>query len=114
MQLVHNAKQVGSADSYDGKRDWTRYNAGLQLEITLNPQAVGLVWSAIMHNVSGGGVAFWCKQKIPIHSTVYVREWQESVPLPWLAAKVMHTTVGIRGFLIGVNFLEPAPAEKPA
>ncbi len=67
-----------------------------------------------MHDISEGGVAFWSRRVFPIRRPIYVREYTPSKPGVWLAAEVTHCTLGIRGYLIGVQFaLAPAPSAAP-
>jgi hypothetical protein len=35
---------------------------------------------------------------------IYVREFSGGEVRPWLAARIVHCTAGIRGFLVGANF----------
>jgi hypothetical protein len=94
----------GEADGYAGKRHATRFADGLYLEVTLDPAKPSATWGVYMHNVSGGGCAFWSKREVPLRGMVSVRHCGEDGPGPWIAARVTHCTRGLRGFLVGVSF----------
>jgi signal transduction histidine kinase/CheY-like chemotaxis protein len=110
-QLVRTARRHGRADGYAGKRRWVRYAVGVRLEITTNPDRVGDTHLVRAHNISGGGVGFWSKTPFPGGSTLFLREWSEGEPAPWVEAQVTYTNLGIRGYLVGVAFGRPAPPE---
>jgi len=105
-RLVEQARALGEIDSYHGKRAWTRFNAALRLEATKDPQDPSSCWTISMHNVSLDGFAAWSKTGLERHDTVYVREFASEGERPWLMAVVCHCTHGIRGFLIGAEFVE--------
>jgi len=106
---VASAGQQGKADSYAGKRHSIRFAEGMSLEITLNPDRPAASWRVYMHNVSHGGFAFWSKKTVLAWSTVFVREYTDDNSLGWVKARVIHCTMGIRGFLIGAAFEPPPP-----
>ena len=110
-RLVETAGQSGEADQYAGKRHFTRFAEGMRLEVTLNPAQPSGAWGVYMHNVSDGGFAFWSKKEVPARTTMYVREYAEDNSQGWLKARVTHCTVGIRGFLVGAAFEQPAPGK---
>lgn len=110
-QLVLTARKHGRPDSYAGKRRWVRYSVGVRLEITTDPNRVGDTRVVRTHNVSGGGLGFWSKEPFSKGSTLFVREWSDGQPAAWVEAIVTYTSLGIGGYLIGVAFGEPAPAE---
>ncbi len=112
LQLVELARDMGEPDTYPGKRGWSRYNAALPLEFTVDPHQTAGIAPATMHNISGGGVAFWSRKDIPLHSIVFIRGWSDESPTLWVGAKVCHATIGLKGFLIGAEFLSPAPRES--
>lgn len=103
--------EVGELDHYDGKRQWRRFRAGLQLEATINPSDPRRIMSVLMHDVSGGGAAFWCKQELELHQEVFLRDWTDGGAAQWVAGRVAHVTCGLRGYLVGVRFDNPLPPE---
>jgi len=105
-RLVEQARALGEIDSYHGKRAWTRFNATLQLDAAMDPQDLSSCWTISMQNVSLGGFAGWSKRGLEQCDTVYVREFASGGQRPWLRAVVCHCTRGIRGFLIGAEFVE--------
>jgi len=107
-KLVEYARAFGDEDLYHGKRAWPRFNAALQLEATKDPQEPSVVWTVAMHNVSIGGFAAWSKTELERHDTVYVRQFSASGQRPWLKAVVRHCTRGLRGYLVGAEFLNEA------
>ena len=110
-RLVETAAQQGEADQYAGKRHFTRFAEGMRLEVTLNPAQPSGARGVYMHNVSDGGFAFWSKKEVPARTTMFVREYTEDNSQGWLKARVTHCTVGIRGFLVGAAFEQPAPGK---
>jgi len=109
-RMVAAAGEQGEPDQYAGKRQKTRYAEAMRLEITLDRSRPSAATSVYMHNVSEGGFAFWCRQKMTPRSMLHVRELSEDNSNPWLPARITHCTVGIRGFLVGAAFDTPPPA----
>lgn len=107
-RLMRIAGESGIPDSYSGKRTAPRVNTGLRLELTTDLSQTGSFRTISMHNLSESGLAFWSKQRFNRNATVYIREFSEDQPRPWLQGHVTHCTNGIRGFLIGVEFDLPA------
>ena len=105
-RLLERALEIGEPDSYAGKRAWTRYRLGMRVEATTDPTRPSASWHVSIHDVSGGGIAFWSKEKRPIASAVWVRDYIEKDRPKWLKGRVAHCTVGLRGHLIGVAFDE--------
>ena len=105
-RLLERAVEIGEPDTYAGKRAWTRYRLGMRVEATTDPTRPSASWHVNIHNVSGGGVAFWSTEKLPIASAVWVRDCVENEKPRWLKGRVAHCTVGMRGHLIGVAFDE--------
>ena len=64
-----------------------------------------------MHDMSGGGCGFWSKENIPEHTELYVRDWSPQGTGAWVRGTVMHSTVGIAGFRIGVAFVHSLTEE---
>ena len=117
--LLVRARQEGKPDVFAGKRSWRRYVLGLTVELSTNPADESASWDAAMHNVSGGGMGVWSKSRLPAGSEVYIRDGGSAGQPAWLAGRVTHCTLGLRGHLIGIRFDEPAepdvdsPAQGP-
>ncbi len=107
-RLTTVARRRGEADAYLGKRAWLRYTIGMRLEIARTEAGKARPVPVVTHDISGGGIGFWSKRPIPRDGVLFVRAWSEDGSEPWLAAKVVHCTIGIRGYLIGAAFLKPA------
>ncbi|MCH7632619.1 MAG: PilZ domain-containing protein, partial [Planctomycetes bacterium] len=105
-RLLERAVEIGEPDTYAGKRAWTRYRLGMRVEATTDPTRPSASWHVNIHNVSGGGIAFWSTEKLPIASAVWIRDCVENEKPRWLKGRVAHCTVGMRGHLIGVAFDE--------
>ena len=103
-RLVRSAGQVGLPDEYSGKRNATRFAAGMPLDVTTDPSVPGCSWPVTMHNVCDGGFAFWSKRQLRMGREIFVREFSDDNSAPWLRAHVTHCTVGIRGYLVGAEF----------
>jgi signal transduction histidine kinase/DNA-binding response OmpR family regulator len=113
-QLATMARECGTPDPYRGKRKWTRYSVGMKLEAKSASDPSAERWQVVTHNISGGGIGFWSKQKLPVRSKVWLREWTRDSSAPWFCASVMHCIMGIRGYLIGAHFEEPcSPDDTP-
>ncbi len=108
QRLLAMAKESGQADPYVGKRRWKRYHIGMPIEVTSDPTDSVASWQVITHSVSGGGVGFWSKQALAEGESVYVREWLEGTSAVWVPAHVKYCTLGINGYLVGLNFDNPA------
>ncbi len=114
-RLVRSASQQGTPDCYTGKRRWTRFCAGMPLEITEDLATAPA--NVIMQNVSEGGFAFWSRKGLAPHASFFVREYSAEQDREWLPARVRHCTVGLRGFLVGAEFECDAgdtPVPRPA
>jgi len=108
-KLVTKARLTGTHDRFFGKRQWTRYQLGLRLEVTTGSGKSEDTWAATMHNVSGGGFGFWSKRPLNEYDQIFIREWPETTPTEWLPACVTHCSTGIQGYLIGARFENPCP-----
>lgn len=104
QKLVASAQEQGLSDNYTGKRQWMRFTAGMRLEITTDPDDPSASVHVTMQNVSDGGFAFWSKREIRLYTPLFVREFSAEGDGEWVAAKVRHSTVGIRGYLVGGEF----------
>ena len=104
QKLVTSAQEQGESDCYAGKRRWMRFRAGMRLEITTDPVDPSAFVHVTMQNVSDGGFAFWSKKEIPQYTPLFVREFSTEDDREWVAGKVRHCTVGIRGYLVGGEF----------
>ncbi len=111
-KLVASAQEIGQPDNYTGKRKWTRFKAGMPLEITTDPAAPAATLYVTMQNVSEGGFAFWCKREFDQHTPIHVRDSSEEGDKEWLPATVRHCTTGIRGFLVGAEFDNPTTEDE--
>ena len=103
-RLVETAEEGGQRDEYTGKRAAKRFAVGMQLDVTTDATEPDCTWPVIMHNVSGGGFAFWSKRQLRTGCEIHVREFTGDDPMPWLPACVTHCTVGIKGYLVGAQF----------
>jgi len=103
-RLMRIAGESGMPDSYSGKRANQRVRNSLRLELTTDLSQMGDLLTISMHNLSTSGLAFWSRQQFNRNATVYLREFSEDQPRPWLQAHVTHCTNGIRGFLVGAEF----------
>ncbi|MCH8220486.1 MAG: PilZ domain-containing protein [Proteobacteria bacterium] len=106
--------EIGEPDTYAGKRAWTRYRLGMRVEATTDPTRSSASWHVNIHDVSGGGIAFWSKEKRPIASAVWVRDYIEKDRRKWLKGRVAHCTVGLRGHLIGLALDEKTSPDSHA
>ena len=111
-KLVTSAQEQGTPDRYPGKRHWTRFSAGMRLEIATDPGIPSSSSHVIMQNVSEGGFAFWSKRELREHTPLFVREFSRDGDGEWMAAHVRHCTVGIRGYLVGAEFENPPEGKE--
>lgn len=103
-RLVFEAAQVGIPDRYKGKRECTRYAAGLLFDVTADPHEPGEARPVSMHNISYGGFAFWSRTQLALGQSLAIGEFTQDGHHVWLWSMVTHCTRGIKGFLIGVQF----------
>ena len=108
---VQHAQLEGVPDAYRGKRQRTRYIVGMSLQLSTNPEDPSATSLGTMHNVSGGGLGVWTKQKIDRGSVIYVKEDSTKGHSPWLRAEVKHVSLGLRGYLIGAAFTQAGPVD---
>ena len=113
-QLVDAARQYGADDQYAGKRNGTRYRAGMPLEVSTDPNNPAVTTSVIMENASSGGCSFWSRRELAPGGVVFVRQFLPDGVGNWLPAEVHHCTMGLRGFLVGVAFATKEQQETAA
>ena len=103
-RLVTTASEDGVPDQRSGHRSAARFAAGMQLDVTTDPNVPSSTWPVIMHNISASGFAFWSKKQLRQGGSIWVREFSSDNSAPWLPAHVTHCTVGIKGYLVGAAF----------
>lgn len=102
------AMQDHRGDPYPGKRDKARFRDEFDLEATLEPDnAERAPMRAVMHNICTTGIAFWIRSEAEPGNILYLRDYGAEDQGVWVETKVTHCTRGIRGFLIGAEFLLP-------
>lgn len=111
VRLVQHAELKGVADAYHGKRQRTRYIVGMSLQLSTNPEDPSATWLGTTHNISGGGLGVWTKQKVEPGSVIFVRDDSTGAFSPWLRAEVKHVSLGLRGYLIGAAFTQAGPVD---
>jgi signal transduction histidine kinase/CheY-like chemotaxis protein len=109
--LLAVAHDQGVKDMCTGKRRWARYSLGVRIDVATDPTNPFTKWSVTTHNVSGGGVGFWCDRRLEVGSKIHVMDASDE-DKQWIPGEVAHCTVGIRGHLVGVRFRFPMPAEE--
>jgi len=107
-RLVEQARERGEPDPYVGRRRWSRYSLSMRLEITTDPSRPESSWLVRTHNISGGGMGFWSKQELAEGTAVYLRQYREGEFGKWVKGRVVYSVLGIRGYLVGVSFNQPA------
>ena len=112
QKLVTSAQEQGAPDRYTGKRQQTRFSAGMQLEISTDPGISSASVHVIMQNVSEGGFAFWSRRELRQHVLLFVREFSRESAGEWIGARVRHCTAGIRGYLVGAEFDNPTTDDE--
>lgn len=104
-RLVKLARKEGEEDNYPGKRKATRISNGLSLELTDNPTHPSAINYVTMNDVSLSGLSFWSRQKASYASQIYIRFYVDDTPSQWIPALVKHCSVGLRGHVIGAEFV---------
>jgi len=110
-QLLQRAKREGKKDVYSGNRIWTRYSISTLVRVCTDPAHSSDAWHVSLHNISGGGIGYWSTQEASVGSTIYICDTDDHTPI-WLAAEVVHCSVGMRGHLIGAVFFEPIGSDE--
>ncbi|MCP4249664.1 MAG: PilZ domain-containing protein [bacterium] len=113
-RLVDHSRENGRPDPCLGKRRWTRWATGMDLEAVSEPADQATPWTATMKNVSGGGIALWVRKKFDLGEQVYIREFNPEAPTEWIQGEVIYCRVGISDSLVGVKFDDPAPTDQHA
>jgi len=101
--ILQVARSEGKADAFVGKRAFARYSIGLSTQLSLDPTGPRPPWSAVTHNVSGGGMGLWSRERLSVGTVVYIRDLNDESSDVWLAGRVRHCSVGIRGYLLGIE-----------
>jgi hypothetical protein len=109
--LLIRARAQGERDVYSGKRQWMRYNLGMRVTVSTDPTRASAAWDVSLHNISGGGVGFWSKRSSVQGTVIHIRDCSDSGEIQWLPARVAHCTIGLRGYLLGASFVDPAPPD---
>lgn len=111
-RLVKAAGETGRQDTYAGKRESTRFYAGMPLEVITDPSQAPTIQNVSVHNASQEGVAFWSSFDLSIGTRILLRPFSPDQPCNWIKARVKHHTSGIRGVLIGAEFDENSTTES--
>ncbi len=106
--LLSAAREQGKPDVYPGKRGWLRYDLGMRVRISTDPTLETAAFYVNLHNISGGGVGFWSKREIKPNTRIYIYDALDQSKPSWIAATVRHCSLGMRGHLVGAQFIEPA------
>lgn len=112
-RIVATAVSEGRPDVFFGKRRWLRHQLGMRLEVVYDENGTAAPTQVIMHNVSGGGFAFWSQESFETGRHVQVREWTADGAGLWLGARVVNCTLGIGGHLVGAAFDHPVEPDSP-
>lgn len=107
-RLVEFASERGKPDAYTGKRDNCRYRPTFHIDVTTDPSSSDATFESHLHNLSLAGVAFWSRKEIPPGTNVFLRESDTRETAIWVEATITHCSFGIRGFLVGGQFNNPA------
>ena len=108
---MKRARETGERDVYPGKRSWSRHKLGVRIEVTTDPTIPRARFAASLEDISAGGLGFWSKRELPTGSLIHIHDHTDDGSVRWLAARVAHCTVGIRGYLVGAMFEEPGPPD---
>ena len=107
LRLVEVAREHGHRDVFHGKRRWSRYHMGMRLEVAPERDQTA-TRLATLHNISAGGFGFRFERELPTGGLLLVREWTPEGTAVWLPARVMHSSLGLSGHLVGAEFDMPA------
>ena len=101
-QWIQDARKTGEADSYAGKRRQERFTWFPQLEVrVISASGQPRTHLASGHDISEGGLRFFCRQPIEAFVNVEVFVEGETAGVP---AVVKHCTQTFNGYLIGADF----------
>lgn len=112
-ELLANARRFGQRDVFNGKRRWSRFQVGMRLEAQLINSGADQaeIWPVTSHNISGGGLGFWSHRQLPDHTRLRLREWT-GADGAWISATVVHSSLSIGGYLVGVRFDNPIGEDR--
>ncbi|TWT44104.1 Alginate biosynthesis sensor protein KinB [Phycisphaerae bacterium RAS1] len=111
VELVASARRYGQRDVFNGKRRWSRFQVGMRLEAQLADVSEAEVWPVTSHNISGGGLGFWSTRELADHTRLRLREWTGNDGA-WIPATVVHSSLSIGGYLVGVCFDNPIGEDR--
>ncbi|HUU84532.1 MAG TPA: hypothetical protein VM243_13620 [Phycisphaerae bacterium] len=103
-EWIQTARQTGEADTFAGKRRQERFTWFPQLEVrmtTRSGQTETLLASG--HDISEGGVRFFCRIPMDVFTKVEVVVEGEA---DGVAVLVKHCTRTFNGYLIGADFVD--------
>ena len=103
------AQAAGEMDSYAGKRQFPRYNWQETIVMKVHSRRREELVYAKAKNISLGGAGIFARQRVAPGTLVEV--WAGDHP-ECVTARVMHCTVTLGGFLVGLAF--EVDAAEPA
>jgi len=112
-RLVAVGQRSGQADLYGARRQYVRYAVDVPLDACRQSSDNENAWIMSMHDVSLGGIGAWSHAPVELHTTLLVRDASTAIHGQWLRCVVRHCTRGLRGFLIGAQFLQGTTTEEP-
>jgi len=110
-RLVAFGQGSGEADLYTARRDHVRFSINVPLDARRQMGGNENAWIMAMHDISPGGIGAWSHTPVEPHTILLVRDASTPVRGHWLRCVVRHCTRGLRGFLIGAEFLQEHTTE---
>jgi hypothetical protein len=103
-RLLGQLSNVGRPDKYAGKRKKSRLKGALWMDLRTDLDSPDGT-QVTTHDISPGGIGFWVRKKVEIGAIMYLRDCTDSLPRPWLKVRITHCINGLKGYLIGGEFL---------
>lgn len=103
-RLTTALANIGRPDKYAGKRKKGRVKGALWMEVR-SDVSVDDKLQVSTHDISPGGIGFWLRKKVDIGTVFYLRDCSDSLLHPWLKVRITHCVNGLKGFLVGGEFL---------
>lgn len=110
-RLVAFGQGSGEADLYTARREHVRFSVNVPLDARRQMGGNENAWIMAMQDISPGGIGAWSHTPVAPRTILLVRDASTPIRGQWLRCVVRHCTRGLRGFLIGAEFLQEDTTE---
>jgi hypothetical protein len=104
-RFVAAASRGDCTDLYRNRRSSARYHRSWPLLVTPIGQGDASDLSATLHDVSSGGIGFFCDSGFPVGTFLGIKLFWSDPDTPRIPAVVRHTRITQEGVLLGTRFI---------